>query len=90
MIETVADALLEKGLEADALHAERFGVPGKGSRAAAPLIEVGADSVAVTVILDGHKKSFAMPRTGTNIGTRPGTAVFLQGRYLRDLSHLRT
>jgi len=67
MIETVADALLEKGLEADALHAERFGAPRKGSRTAAPVIEVGADSVAVTVIMDGHKKSFDMPRTATNI-----------------------
>jgi ring-1,2-phenylacetyl-CoA epoxidase subunit PaaE len=67
MIETVADALLEKGLEADALHAERFGAPGKGSRTAAPVIEVGADSVAVTVIMDGHKKSDAAAEHGLEL-----------------------
>ena len=67
MIETVADALLEKGLDADAIHAERFGVPRKVSGAATPVVDAGGDSVAVTVIMDGHKKSFDMPRTGMNI-----------------------
>ena len=67
MIETVADALRGKGLDTDAIHAERFGVPRKGARSAAPVVEAGTDSVAVTVIMDGHKKSFDMPRTGMNI-----------------------
>jgi ring-1,2-phenylacetyl-CoA epoxidase subunit PaaE len=59
--------LLEKGLEAAVVHAERFGVPRKGSGTAAPIVEAGADTVAVTVIMDGHKKMFDMPPTGTNI-----------------------
>ena len=67
MIETVADALLGKGMDADALHAERFGAPRKGAGTAAPVAAAAADSVAVTVIMDGHKKSFHMPRTGMNI-----------------------
>ena len=67
MIETVTEALLETGLNADAVHAERFGVPRKGTASEEPTVAAGTNAVAVTVIMDGHKKSFNMPRTGTNI-----------------------
>ena len=67
MIETVTSTLLELGLDSDAVHAERFGVPRKGSKTAASKVDAGADAAKVTVIMDGHKKSFDMPRTGSNI-----------------------
>lgn len=67
MIDTVSTALLKLGMAAEDVHAERFGVPRKGAKpvtAAAP--ETG-EAVRVTVIMDGHKKSFDMPRGGENI-----------------------
>jgi len=67
MIETVTGALLELGLDADAVHAERFGAPRKGPTTTAPVADAGKDAVEVTVIMDGHKKSFSMPRSGANI-----------------------
>ena len=67
MTEIVTDALLAEGLDAEALHAERFGVPRKSVKSATPVIETEAGDVEVTVIMDGHRKSFQMPRAGTNI-----------------------
>ncbi|HSG96727.1 MAG TPA: 2Fe-2S iron-sulfur cluster-binding protein [Woeseiaceae bacterium] len=65
MIESVAGALIELGLGEGAVHSERFGVP-RGTRAA-PEAAVSGDVTQVTVIMDGHRKSFAMPRSGTSI-----------------------
>ena len=65
MIEAVTDALVEIGMNADSVHAERFGAPRKGSKPAALPTEAG--EVAVTVIMDGHKKPFDMTRDGTSI-----------------------
>lgn len=67
MIETVAAAIGDLGMAADSVHAERFGVPRKfGS--APPTVAISADGLAqITVIMDGHKKSFSMPRSGINI-----------------------
>jgi ring-1,2-phenylacetyl-CoA epoxidase subunit PaaE len=67
MIETVSAALIELGMDPDAVHAERFGAPRKGSVAPVENEEPAGDSVQVTVIMDGHKKSFAMPPGGTSI-----------------------
>jgi ring-1,2-phenylacetyl-CoA epoxidase subunit PaaE len=67
MTEIVTEALLAKGLDADAVHTERFGVPRKGARTATPVVEAAAGDVEVTVIMDGHRKSFQMQRAGTNI-----------------------
>ncbi len=67
MIETVTTALVELGMEAISVHAERFGVPRKGAKREAPQADTGADRTTITVIMDGHKKSFDMPRAGTNI-----------------------
>jgi ring-1,2-phenylacetyl-CoA epoxidase subunit PaaE len=65
MIETVTGALVGLGMHEDNVHAERFGVP-RGSR---PPVEASAsgDTTQVTVIMDGHKKDFDMPRDGSNI-----------------------
>ena len=68
MIAEVSDALIELGMSADAVHVERFGAPRKprkpATRAPAPTT---AQSVRVTVIMDGHKKSFDMERGNGNI-----------------------
>ena len=65
MIDAVTKALAELGLDAEHVHAERFGVP-RGKRPAAQ--PVASDDVTqVTVIMDGHKKSFGMPRSGVSI-----------------------
>ena len=65
MITDVTAVLQELGVAADAIHAERFGVPRKAKETqqnAAP-----GNAAEVTVIMDGHKKTFSMPRSGTNI-----------------------
>ena len=67
MIDTVSDALVELGLPAETVHAERFGAPRKGAKQAPAEATPGEETVKVTVIMDGHKKSFAMSRTGSNL-----------------------
>ena len=58
MIETVTDALTELGMDKSCVHSERFGVPRKRGREPAVAAPSGVDHASVTVILDGHKKSF--------------------------------
>ena len=67
MIATVTDALIGLGMAADSVHAERFGAPRRGKPATPKTATTAADLAAVTVIMDGHKKSFDMPRDGMNI-----------------------
>ena len=72
MIDTVAAALRGLGLGEDTIHAERFGAPRKspvepasaGKNAAATPSE---NVATVTVIMDGHKKTFAMARDDKSI-----------------------
>jgi ring-1,2-phenylacetyl-CoA epoxidase subunit PaaE len=71
MIDTVTVALTELGVPGDRIHAERFGarrkVAGdKVNTQSAGNLASGTLS-RVTVIMDGHKKTFEMPRAGTNI-----------------------
>jgi len=67
MIKIVTTTLVDLGMDAESVHAERFGVPRK-SGAAAPVSTVAStDTTKVTVVMDGHKKSFEMPRAGINI-----------------------
>ena len=66
MIGSVTKALEALGLNADKIYSERFGAPRKGA-APAPASEETTDQAQVTVIMDGHKKHFEMPRTGSNI-----------------------
>ena len=65
MIDVVTETLVEIGLDADSVHAERFGVPRKSG--AAKAAAKTADHATVTVIMDGHKKSFDMQRGDENI-----------------------
>jgi ring-1,2-phenylacetyl-CoA epoxidase subunit PaaE len=71
MIKTVTDVLVDCGLAAEAVHSERFGVRRNADRdkvtAAATGDKVSATVSQVTVVMDGHKKTFEMPRSGINI-----------------------
>ena len=65
MIETVTGALVGLGMPEENVHAERFGVPRGARPPAGP--SVSGDATQVTLIMDGHKKTFDMPRDGSNI-----------------------
>jgi ring-1,2-phenylacetyl-CoA epoxidase subunit PaaE len=65
MIDAVSNALVELGIDAAHVHSERFGVP--RGQPAAPKPVATDDVTQVTVIMDGHKKAFEMPRSGANI-----------------------
>ena len=71
MIKTVTDALVDCGLAADAVHSERFGVRRHTGRDTVTATVTGDKVTAtvsqVTVVMDGHKKTFEMPRSGINI-----------------------
>ncbi len=65
MIDTVTATLVELGMHADRIHAERFGAPRRKKAAAAR--KSSKDAAEITVIMDGHKKSFAMSQDAGNI-----------------------
>ncbi len=67
MIEAVTGTLVDLGMSADHVHSERFGVPraDAATRPSAPA--KAADHATVTVIMDGHKKTFEMRRDDENI-----------------------
>lgn len=67
MIKAVTETLVELGIPADHVHSERFGVPRKGGKAAAKAAQKAADQATVTIIMDGHKKTFEMRRDDDNI-----------------------
>ncbi|MFQ5610045.1 MAG: 2Fe-2S iron-sulfur cluster-binding protein [Woeseiaceae bacterium] len=66
MIESVAGALIELGMDQDAVHSERFGVPRKAAAKHAELAPA-VEGATITVIMDGHKKSFEMHESDDNI-----------------------
>ena len=49
------------------MHSERFGVPRKGAKARAAAAAKAADHATVTVIQEGHKRTFEMHREDENI-----------------------
>ncbi len=63
MIDTVTGTLVDLGVAASAIHAERFGAPRLVSR---PLAAT-AGAAQITVIMDGHKKRFEMHDGDPNI-----------------------
>ena len=68
MIESVSEGLANAGLAADAVHAERFGAPRGDGKKRSPSPDVRNDELTrVTVVMDGHRKSFEMPRAGASI-----------------------
>lgn len=69
MIATVTDTLVELGVDRESIHAERFGVPRKPQSAqpAAATNSKPGKTVDVTVIMDGHRRSFTMAAAGANL-----------------------
>ena len=69
MIETVKSALVDIGMDESAIHVERFGAPRKGGGARPELPAAGDDEkrAVVDVIMDGHRKSFAMSAASGNL-----------------------
>jgi ring-1,2-phenylacetyl-CoA epoxidase subunit PaaE len=67
MIGTVTSTLVDLGMPNDVIHSERFGVPRKTGKPPAAVVVDTTDMAKVTVVMDGHRKSFDMPRQGTNI-----------------------
>ena len=75
MIDTVTVTLTELGIPGDKIHAERFGARRKATGDKVT-VTVSPDETGdkvtgtlsrVTVVMDGHKKTFEMPRAGINI-----------------------
>lgn len=67
MIKAVTAALVDLGMDSESVHAERFGAPRKSAAAPQAPTASTVEQTKVTVIMDGHKKSFEMPRSGPNI-----------------------
>lgn len=67
MIDTVTVTLTDLGIPAENVRAERFGARRKGAGSKATDSAATGDVASVTVVMDGHKKTFEMPRAGTNI-----------------------
>jgi ring-1,2-phenylacetyl-CoA epoxidase subunit PaaE len=65
MIDEVTASLVKLGINGKQVHAERFGV--RRGPVRDPVAGASTDVARVTVIMDGHKKSFEMPRSGINI-----------------------
>ena len=67
MIREVTDALVALGLPADHVHSERFGVPREAAASGPVAVAKPAHQATVTIIMDGHKKSFDMHLDDDNI-----------------------
>ena len=67
MIDAVTGALAELGMPTDRVHSERFGVPREAAGTRPPPAMTSADQATVTIIMDGHRKSFEMRRDDDNI-----------------------
>jgi ring-1,2-phenylacetyl-CoA epoxidase subunit PaaE len=66
MIESVRSALLAQGMAEEFIHAERYGAPRKKAREL-PVTVTDEHSCSITVIMDGHRKSFEMSSDAANI-----------------------
>lgn len=67
MIQNVTETLVELGMDGDHVHSERFGLPREVEKARPAPAEEAAEHATVTIIMDGHKKSFEMRRGDDNI-----------------------
>lgn len=67
MIREVTETVIDLGLDESKVHSERFGIPRKGSGPKPPMQKPVVGRSIVTVIMDGHKKSFEMRRDDENI-----------------------
>ena len=64
MIDSVSGGLSGAGIDPERIHAERFGAPRRPRKARET---ASGEHATVTVIMDGHEKSFEMPRSGPSI-----------------------
>ncbi len=67
MISAVTETLIELGMDAAHVHSERFGVPRDAGKELPDAAVEAADHATVTVVMDGHRKSFEMRRDDANI-----------------------
>jgi ring-1,2-phenylacetyl-CoA epoxidase subunit PaaE len=69
MIDTVSTALTGLGMEPRSMHSERYGVPRLRPSARVPAPVEGSEErvASVTVIMDGHQKTFDMAATSSNV-----------------------
>jgi ring-1,2-phenylacetyl-CoA epoxidase subunit PaaE len=68
MIDKVTVTLTNLGIPAENVHAERFGARRRaGGDKVTGTLSPSTELARITVIMDGHKKSFEMPRAGINI-----------------------
>jgi ring-1,2-phenylacetyl-CoA epoxidase subunit PaaE len=67
MIESVRNALRELGMNDDVIHVERYGAPRKKPVASPAETATGEQDHKITIIMDGHKKSFQMSSEGGSI-----------------------
>jgi ring-1,2-phenylacetyl-CoA epoxidase subunit PaaE len=67
MTDTVREALIDLGMDAGAIHLERYGAPRKKPDTRPAEAPAGEQDREIVVIMDGHKKSFQMSSGGSNI-----------------------
>lgn len=69
MIDEVRRVLEEEGFEASAIHTERYGAPRRRAVGEAPPVPARSPAhlAEVTVIMDGHRKTFEMTTEDPNI-----------------------
>jgi len=67
MIDSVRNALLELNMNDDVIHVERYGAPRKKPVASPAETATGEQDRKITIIMDGHKKSFQMSSEGGSI-----------------------
>ena len=67
MIDTVTVTLTDLGIPAENIHSERFGARRKTAEDKVTGTLTSGDKAQVTVVMDGHKKTFEMPQSGINI-----------------------
>ena len=67
MITDVTEALVDLGMPESHVHSERFGVPRKAFGEKASVLPRAAEHTEITVIMDGHIRSFDMRRDDANI-----------------------
>ena len=69
MIETITKALTELGFDSENIHKERYGPPRASKQPEQPKASAAEseDLSKITIIMDGHRKAFEMPKAGDNI-----------------------
>ncbi len=67
MLDGVRDALVGLGMDAAAIHVERYGVPRQGDRPMQVAESTRQDISRITVIMDGHRQTFEMSADSDNI-----------------------